>query len=71
MPEVNSTNIKEIDYDEESQELTVKFRVNNRIYKYQGVTPEDYEALVNAPSLGIHLRTYIMGRFKTTEVKEK
>jgi hypothetical protein len=38
-------------YDPDLGELQVQF-VNGRIYSYQNVPPEIYDALVNAPSKG-------------------
>jgi len=38
-------------YDEVTGELQVQFQ-NGAIYSYQGVPPEIYQGLVNAPSKG-------------------
>ena len=48
---VISSNLMAMGYDPNSGELQVQFR-NGRIYSYQNVPPEIYDALMNAPSKG-------------------
>ena len=40
-----------VKYDEPKQELYVSFN-NESVYKYSGVTPEEFEAMLAAESVG-------------------
>lgn len=54
MPEmipVDSSNVKSIGYDEDTQELFVAF-LNNSTYKYMDVPPEIFEEFKEADSAG-------------------
>ncbi len=51
---VSSSNIESIGYDEENQEVYVRF-LNGSIYIYKGVPKYEYENLKDAPSLGSYL----------------
>ena len=51
---VNSSNIESIGYDEENQEVYVKF-LNGTVYAYKGVPQHEFENLRDAPSLGSYL----------------
>jgi hypothetical protein len=53
---VESSVIRSVGHDPDTQELHVEF-VNGRVYRYREVTPEQYRALVEAPSKGAHIRT--------------
>lgn len=48
---VISRNLAAMGYDQVTGELQVQFQ-NGAIYSYQGVPPEVYQGLVNAPSKG-------------------
>lgn len=50
---VESSQIAEIGYDPASQKLEIKFR-SGGVYVYDGVPPEEYEALLAADSKGSH-----------------
>jgi len=54
MTPVNSSNIAEVGYDEENQEVYVRF-LNNSLYVYKGVPEFEYEGLINSPSLGSYI----------------
>ena len=54
MLSVSSSNIESIGYDEQNQEVYVRF-LNESIYVYRGVPQHEYENLKNAPSLGSYL----------------
>jgi hypothetical protein len=58
MPSVNSSNISWLDYDPELQELTIRFH-SGGTYTYSNVSEEEYQALLNAPSIGQHFHQYI------------
>lgn len=54
MQPVNSSNITELGYDEVSQIVYVRF-TNGSLYIYKGVPKEEFNALMNAPSIGSYL----------------
>lgn len=55
---VSSSNIESIGYDEQNQEVYVRF-LNGSLYVYKGVPQHEYENLRDAPSLGSYLhRSY-------------
>ena len=51
---VSSSNIAEIGYNEENQEVYVRF-LNNSLYVYKGVPVFEFEGLRDAPSIGAYL----------------
>jgi hypothetical protein len=51
MPGVSSSAISSIEYDEESQTLTVYF-IKGGVYEYGGVPKDVYEAFLNSGSPG-------------------
>ena len=51
---VSSSNIANIGYSEENQEVYVQF-LNGSIYVYKGVPQHEFENLRDAPSLGSYL----------------
>ena len=62
MPEmetVDSSSIHEIGYDSSRCQLLVKFKDSGKLYAYDGVEREVYEALMEAPSKGEFLNTQI------------
>jgi hypothetical protein len=54
MTKVSSSNIDEIGYDEQNQEVYVRF-LNNSLYVYKGVPVHEYQNLLTAPSHGSYL----------------
>jgi len=58
MQRVASSNIDSVGYEENGKVLTVQFK-NGGSYQYTGVAPQQYQALLNAPSIGKHLSTHI------------
>jgi hypothetical protein len=64
---VISSNLMAMGYDPNSGELQVQFR-NGRIYSYQGVPPEIYDALINAPSKGTYFGYYIRRIYAYTRI---
>lgn len=64
---VNSSSIASIGYDPESKQLYVEYK-NGGVYAYQGVTPEHYQTLLNAKSLGSHVVKHIKPHFKHTKI---
>lgn len=51
---VSSSNIDSIGYNEDNQEVYVRF-LNNSLYVYKGVSKQEFENLRDAPSLGSYL----------------
>lgn len=54
MQTVSSSNIVELGYDSESQNVYVRF-LSGSLYVYKGVPQNEYEGLLNAPSIGAYL----------------
>ena len=52
---VESSSIELVGYDEEGQELYVRFHNRGRTYVYEDVSPAQFEALLAAPSKGRYL----------------
>lgn len=51
---VDSSNVAEIGYDCDNQEVYVRFH-NNTLYVYRNVPEGEFEGLKNAPSVGSYL----------------
>lgn len=51
---VSSSNIESIGYDEQNEQVYVRF-LNGSLYVYKGVPSHEFENLLNAPSLGSYL----------------
>jgi KTSC domain len=62
MDSVNSSNISTIDYDSDSESLTITFR-SGASYLYRGVPPEVYEGLKYASSPGRYFQTAIKSAY--------
>ena len=54
MEAVQSSNIESVGYDENDEEVYVKF-LNGSVYVYRGVPLHDFEGLRDAPSVGSYL----------------
>lgn len=54
MINVSSSNIESVGYDEQNQLVYVRF-INGTLYIYKEVPKYEYEALLNAPSIGSYL----------------
>ncbi|MES9901763.1 MAG: KTSC domain-containing protein [Sedimenticola sp.] len=54
MVQVSSSNILAVGYDEENHIVHVQF-LNNSEYIYKGVPKQEFEGLLNAPSVGSYL----------------
>jgi hypothetical protein len=59
MPALASTALKSLWYDERARTLRATFRGNGRSYVYDDVTPEEYRALMRAPSKGAWFNAHI------------
>lgn len=54
MKSVSSSNVAELGYDQLEQIVYVRF-LNGTLYIYKGVSQTEYDALLNAPSIGSYL----------------
>jgi hypothetical protein len=63
-----SSNVESIGFDPETKVLEVKFKDPSGTYRYEGVTPEKYQALMAAPSKGKHIHANIKGSHKHSKV---
>lgn len=61
MQPVKSSNILAAGYDEETKTLAVQFSTGT--YFYQGVERVDFEAMMAAPSVGVHHAKHVRGKF--------
>lgn len=55
---VNSEALRSVGYDPMTQTLEVEFS-SGHVYRYPGVTQDEYQALMAAPSLGKHFHKQI------------
>lgn len=65
--DVQSSSIRSIGYDPDTQELHVNFHGTGR-YIYHGVTPEKHEALMMAGSKGNYLHQNIKNAHEFTKL---
>ena len=66
LTQIYSSNIKAVGYDPATKTLRVKFNTN-KIYDYMNLSPEEFEAFMDAPSKGSYFHQFIKGKkqFKT------
>jgi len=55
---LNSSRIDWVEYDEETEELTIQFRRGGK-YKYEGVEQDHYDNFISSPSPGKGFNQYI------------
>lgn len=68
MKPVKSSNIKAIGYDAKASRLQIEFG-SGKTYAYEEFPAAEYEALVNAPSIGSHFARHIRSKYPGVEVK--
>jgi len=61
---LQSSSINSIAFNEKAKELTVIFK-NNATYRYDGVSKEEYEQILNASSPGTKLKEITKGKSYT------
>lgn len=66
---VASTVIAEVRYLDEKETLEVLFH-NGRVYRYLGVPPAEYEALIHADSVGKYFNQEIRTRYRVLKKRE-
>jgi hypothetical protein len=65
---VQSTDLKSVGYDLTSQILEVEFLSGDHVYHYSGVPHSIYSGLINAPSKGTYLNTYVKGKYPYRQI---
>ena len=68
--EVESSNIKEVGYDDECQVLGVRFKSGDE-YRYEGVTVEEYVGLLGSESPGGYLHREIKPKHEGVKQYER
>lgn len=66
---VKSSNVKSVGFDPDTQTLEVSFS-HGGTYRYEGVSPQKYQELMAAPSVGKHIHTHIKGSHKHSKVPD-
>ena len=64
----NSSNIKDVGYDPEAKTLEVTFMPNEKTYRYENVSADDYVKLLNAESIGGHFGQTLKKSHKGTPI---
>lgn len=59
---VSSSNVESVGYDSANQTLYVHF-LSGSLYIYKNVNQNEYEGLLNAPSVGAYLHRNIKGAY--------
>lgn len=65
---IDSTSLKSVGYEPSSHTLEVEFQ-GGRVYRYFGVPPRRYRALLEADSAGRFLNTEIKGVYQCAQVE--
>jgi hypothetical protein len=69
MHEVESTSIEAIGYDQQAQELYVRFRESGRTYAYWEVEEKVFEEFLGAASKGNYFNREIKGAYSYDQVR--
>ena len=64
---VESSNLSEVGYDEQTQVLEVMFK-NGGIYQYETVSMETYQNLLDAPSVGSFFHYNVKDQYPTNKI---
>jgi hypothetical protein len=67
---VDSSMLKSIGYDSESQTLELEFK-SGEVWQYMDVPAEEFEGLMNAPSHGSYARQNIIESYHETRVSDR
>lgn len=67
---VKSSSIHRIGYDSKENRLHVEFKNDGGTYEYHGVSPEAYQALLNAASVGAHFHKHIRNKHRTVRISK-
>lgn len=63
MPFLNSSAIYQVEYNAETQVLSIIFQKGRKWYYYYGVPESVYRGLLSAPSAGQYFDTYIKDQY--------
>lgn len=69
---VKSSNVEAVGYDPVTNILSVQFKSGKKVYEYEGVPPELYDAMHKSESIGKYIGSMVVGKFnhKTKDLKE-
>lgn len=59
---VKSSNLKEVDYDADSNTLTITFKKSKTPYVYSGVSEHEYNELIRSRSKGTYFNTHLKSK---------
>jgi hypothetical protein len=68
---VKSSQIAAIGHDPATNTLAIRFNGGQKLYHYEGVTPDDFSKFAAAPSMGKHFGANIRGKFPHSLQDEK
>lgn len=68
--QVKSSNVVSVGYDPASGVLEVEFR-NGSVYDYADVPAEQFNELLEAPSVGSFIAKRVRGQYPTTKLEEE
>ena len=63
---VDSSAVASLGYDPHTQTLEIEF-VEGRVYQYRGVPPREYEALLQAKSIGTYVNQIVKPKYPDFE----
>lgn len=63
MRAVKSSNVGEVGYDSVTHSLYVSFKKGGRVYRYRGVSQDEFNRLAQAKSPGQYIAQHIRGKF--------
>lgn len=64
MNPVKSSNIAATGYDPHSKTLAITFKGGNKTYHYEGVSPDLFDQMHKAESVGKFVVAHVTGKFK-------
>lgn len=64
MVAVTSSMIDDVAYDPDRRRLTVRFK-KGAVHHYDDVPPEEFDAILSAPSAGQHFLLNVKGQYKS------
>jgi KTSC domain len=59
---VDSSNIEQVGWDEETKAVHVMFKGNSKAYRYGPFSEEEFTRFLTAPSIGKHFHSAIKGK---------
>ena len=67
MQTAQSTHLQNFEYDTNSSTVTITFQ-NGAVYQYPGVSPADYQRLVQSGGSGTAFWAFIRGKYTPTKI---